>query len=39
MLHSAAFEFESRSIVDQALQRYKQGRADFSDYLVGAISH
>jgi len=38
MLHSAAFEFESRSTVDQALQRYKQGKADFSDYLIGAVS-
>lgn len=39
MLHSSAFEFESRSTVDQALQRYRQGQADFSDYLIGAISH
>lgn len=38
MLHSVSFEFESRSTVDQALQRYKQGRADFSDYLIGAVS-
>ncbi len=38
MLPSPAFEFESSSIVDQALQRYKQGRADFSDYLIGAIA-
>lgn len=38
MLHSAAFEFESRSTLDQALQRYKQGKADFSDYLIGAVS-
>ncbi|MEA5519341.1 type II toxin-antitoxin system VapC family toxin [Limnoraphis robusta] len=38
MLHSSAFEFESRSIVYQALHRYKQGRADFSDYLIGAIA-
>jgi predicted nucleic-acid-binding protein len=38
MLHSAAFEFEDRSTVDQALQRYKQGKADFSDYLIGAVS-
>jgi len=38
MLHSAAFEFESRSTVDQALQRYKQGKADFSDYLIGATA-
>jgi len=36
MLHSAAFEFENRSTIDQALQRYKQGKADFSDYLIGA---
>jgi predicted nucleic-acid-binding protein len=38
MLHSADFEFENRSTIDQALQRYKQGKADFSDYLIGAIS-
>jgi len=38
MLHSAAFEFENRSTIDQALQRYKQGKADFSDYLIGATS-
>ncbi|MEX0268534.1 PIN domain-containing protein [Leptolyngbyaceae cyanobacterium UHCC 1019] len=38
MLHSAAFEFENRSTADQALQQYKQGKADFSDYLIGAIS-
>ena len=38
MLHSTAFEFENRSTVDQALQRYKQGKADFSDYLIGATS-
>ena len=38
MLHSTAFDFESRSTLDQALQQYKQGKADFSDYLIGAIS-
>ena len=38
MLHSAAFEFENRSTLDQALQRYKQGKADFSDYLIGTVS-
>jgi predicted nucleic-acid-binding protein len=38
MLHSSAFEFENRSTFYQALQRYKQGRADFSDYLIGAIA-
>jgi len=38
MLHSAAFEFENRSTVDLALQRYKRGKADFSDYLIGVTS-
>jgi predicted nucleic-acid-binding protein len=38
MLHGSAFEFENRSTFYQALQRYKQGRADFSDYLIGAIA-
>jgi predicted nucleic-acid-binding protein len=38
MLHSASFEFENRSTLDQALQQYKQGKADFSDYLVGTVS-
>ncbi|MDB9519630.1 type II toxin-antitoxin system VapC family toxin [Roseofilum reptotaenium CS-1145] len=38
MLHSAAFEFENRSTIAQAIQRYKQGRADFADYLIGAIA-
>ncbi|NEO91648.1 MAG: type II toxin-antitoxin system VapC family toxin [Moorea sp. SIO3G5] len=38
MLHSAAFKFENRSTVYQALQRYKKGKADFSDYLIGATS-
>ncbi|MGD1908330.1 MAG: PIN domain-containing protein [Leptolyngbyaceae cyanobacterium] len=37
MLHSAAFEFENRSTVAQALQRYKQGNADFSDYLINFL--
>ncbi len=38
MLHSTAFVFENRSTADRALQQYKQGRADFSDYLIGAVS-
>ncbi len=38
MLQSPAFQFENRSAVYQALQRAKQGRADFSDYLIGAIA-
>jgi predicted nucleic-acid-binding protein len=39
MLQSPVFEFEHRSIVYQALQRTKRGRADFSDYLIGALAH
>jgi len=38
MLHSPTFEFENRSTVDQALKQYQQGEADFSDYLIGAVS-
>ena len=38
MRQSPAFEFENCSAVYQALQRAKQGRADFSDYLIGAIA-
>jgi len=39
MLQSPVFEFENRPIVYQALQRTKQGKADFSDYLIGALCH
>lgn len=38
MVQSSGFEFENRSVVYQALQRTKQGQADFSDYLIGAIA-
>lgn len=38
MLQCSVFELENSSVVYQALQRFKQGRADFSDYLIGAIS-
>lgn len=38
MLQCSLFEFENRSVVYQALQRFKQGKADFSDYLIGAIA-
>lgn len=37
MIQTSKFEFEDRSLVYQALQRTKQGRADFSDYLIGTI--
>jgi predicted nucleic-acid-binding protein len=38
MLQCAVFEWENRSVIYQGLQRFKQGKADFSDYLIGAIS-
>ncbi|NEU76053.1 type II toxin-antitoxin system VapC family toxin [Hassallia byssoidea VB512170] len=38
MLQCAVFELENRSVVYQALQRFKQGSADFSDYLIWAIA-
>jgi predicted nucleic-acid-binding protein len=38
MLQCSVFELENRSVVYQALQRFKQGSADFSDYLIGAIA-
>jgi len=39
MFASPTFEFENRSAVYQALQRMKVGKADFSDYLIGATSY
>ncbi|MDJ0799995.1 MAG: hypothetical protein QNJ51_24840 [Calothrix sp. MO_167.B12] len=38
ILQCPVFELENRSVVYQALQRFKQGRADFSDYLIGAVA-
>lgn len=38
MMQSAALEYENRTAVYQALQRSKQGKGDFSDYLIGAIA-
>ncbi|MFO5493279.1 MAG: PIN domain-containing protein [Cuspidothrix sp.] len=38
MLQCPVFEWENRSVVYQALQRFKQGNADFSDYLIGAVA-
>jgi predicted nucleic-acid-binding protein len=36
MLAEELFEFEDRRIVRQALDAYQNGKADFSDYLIGA---
>ena len=38
MFQCAVFEWENRSVIYQALQRFKQGKADFSDYLIGAVA-
>ncbi|MBD2676496.1 MULTISPECIES: PIN domain-containing protein [Nostoc] len=38
MLQCSVFELENRSLIYQALQRFKQGKADLSDYLIGAIA-
>ncbi|MFN7413702.1 MAG: PIN domain-containing protein [Dolichospermum sp.] len=38
MLQCAVFEWENRSVIYQALQRFKHGNADFSDYLIGAVA-
>ncbi|WP_198648497.1 PIN domain-containing protein [Cyanothece sp. BG0011] len=38
MLSCESFEFENRSAFYQALQRTKQGRADFLDYLISALA-
>ena len=39
IIATPVMEFENRSAVYQALQRMKAGKADFSDYLIGAIAH
>lgn len=39
MLQSSVFELENPSVIYQAIEQTKQGSADFSDYLIGAIAH
>ncbi|MBK1987303.1 type II toxin-antitoxin system VapC family toxin [Sphaerospermopsis aphanizomenoides BCCUSP55] len=38
MLQCSVFVLEKRALVYQALERFKQGSADFSDFLIGAIT-
>lgn len=38
ILQCSVFELKNRSLVYQALERFKQGKADLSDYLIGAIA-
>jgi predicted nucleic-acid-binding protein len=39
MLQSSKFEFENRSIIYQAINLTKQGKADFADYLISTVNH
>ncbi|MBE9208191.1 type II toxin-antitoxin system VapC family toxin [Nostoc sp. LEGE 06077] len=38
MLQCSTFEMENRSVIYRALQQFNQGKADFSDYLIGAVA-
>jgi predicted nucleic-acid-binding protein len=38
LVEEPRFEIENRALVVAALGRYLQGRADFSDYLVGEVA-
>lgn len=38
LLEDGAFRFQGREIVEAALARYKDGRAEFSDYLIGEVA-
>jgi predicted nucleic-acid-binding protein len=38
MLQCSIFELENRSFIYQALQRFKQVSANFSDYLIGTVA-
>ncbi len=35
LLDTALFEIQDRELVRRALAQYRQGRADFADYLIG----
>jgi predicted nucleic-acid-binding protein len=35
LLDSSVFEIQDRNLVQQALEDYRHGKADFSDYLLG----
>ena len=38
LLASPTFQLERELVVAQALDQYRRGRADFADYLIGAIA-
>jgi predicted nucleic-acid-binding protein len=39
ILVSDVFVFEREHLIQRALDSYRQGRADFPDYLIGEIAH
>jgi predicted nucleic-acid-binding protein len=39
MLQSPKFEFENKSVIYQAINLTKQGKADFADYLIGTVNY
>lgn len=39
LLNTRQFELGDRDHVQQALGAYRSGRADFADYLIGALAH
>ncbi len=39
MLQSGKFEFVNRTVVYQAIKMTRLGKADFADYLIGAVNH
>ncbi len=38
ILRADTFEFENKSAASCAVQQMKQGKADFSDYLIGKVN-
>lgn len=39
LLQSSRLEFANRTIIYQALKFNRTGKADFADYLIGAVNH
>ena len=39
ILQSSKFEFTNRTVIDRAIKLNKLGKADFADYLIGAVNH
>ncbi len=39
ILRTSHFDFENKAAAWGAFQQFRQGKADFSDYLIGKINH